>query len=118
MIRGLTKNTYAGCDYQPWLPALGAFMMLVGYCWPIAALFVLRGPAWWLNLACVIVMLTAGWDQTRFGGGRRWYGWFIPIGMTIFSYMLLRSMVVTHATGGITWRGTHYPLAELKRNKV
>ena len=45
-------------------------------------------------------------------------GLLLPIGIAIFSYILLRSMVVTHWTGGITWRGTHYPLAALKANRL
>jgi hypothetical protein len=57
-------------------------------------------------------------EQTRFTGGRRAYGLLLPLGIVVFGYIMLRSMVVTHATGGITWRGTHYRLAELKRNRV
>jgi hypothetical protein len=33
-------------------------------------------------------------------------------------YILLRSMIVTHAQRGIVWRGTHYPLRELKANRL
>jgi len=36
----------------------------------------------------------------------------------IFCYMLLRSTVVTLRQGGVTWRGTFYPLEELRRGVV
>ncbi len=118
MIRGLTKNAYAGADYRFWVPPLGAAALLLGYVWPVVALFFTTGPALWLNAAAVAVMLGLGCDQTRFAGGRWWHGLFLPPGMAVFSYILLRSQAVTHWTRGITWRGTHYPLRELKANRL
>lgn len=118
MVRGLTKNSYAGADYRLWAPPLGVVLMFGLYLWPLAALFLSSGPAWWLHLGAVALMVAAGIDQTRFAGGRWWHGIFLPFGMAVFSYIILRSQWVTHRTGGITWRGTHYPLRELRRNVV
>ena len=118
MIRGLTKNAYAGADYRFWAPLLGTAALVTGYLWPVAALFLTADPAWWYYAGSVAVMLGLGCDQTRFAGGRWWHGLFLPLGMAVFAYILLRSQVVTHWTGGITWRGTHYPLAELKANRL
>lgn len=118
MVRGLTKNSYAGADYRVWAPPLGVVLMFGLYLWPLAALFAASGLAWWLYLGAVALMMAAGIDQTRFAGGRWWHGIFLPFGMAVFSYIILRSQWVTHRTGGITWRGTHYPLRELKRNVV
>jgi glycosyltransferase involved in cell wall biosynthesis len=118
MIRGLTKNAYAGADYRFWVPPLGAALLGLGYFWPMAALFLTTGPAWWCYAGAVALMLLVGCDQPRFAGGRWWHGLFLPLGMAVFSYILLRSMAVTHWTGGITWRGTFYRLRELKRNQL
>ena len=118
MIRGLTKNAYAGADYRWWVPPLGIIAQAGLFGWPLAALGLTTGAAWALNAAAVAVMLGLGCDQTRFTGGRGWHGLFLPLGTAIFGYILLRSMVVTHWTGGITWRGTHYPLADLKANRL
>lgn len=118
MIRGLTKNAYAGADYRFWVPPLGAAALLLGYFWPVAALGVTAGPVWWCYAGAVALMFAVGCDQPRFTGGRWWHGLFLPLGMAVFSYILLRSMAVTHWTGGITWRGTFYPLRELKRNHL
>jgi hypothetical protein len=41
-----------------------------------------------------------------------------PIGGLIFVWMLARSTIVTLWQGGIIWRGTFYPLKELKRGVV
>ena len=54
----------------------------------------------------------------RDSGTYWWHGLFLPFGMTLFAFILLRSQFVTHWTGGITWRGTHYRLAELKANRL
>ena len=118
MIRGLTKNAYAGADYRFWVPPLGAFTLMLGYFWPVVALFVTTGPTLWCYAGAVLLMLAVGCDQPRFAGGRWWHGLFLTLGMTVFSYILLRSMAVTHWTGGITWRGTFYRLRELKRNRL
>jgi glycosyltransferase involved in cell wall biosynthesis len=118
MIRGLTKNAYAGADYRWWVPPCGFLMVAGGFVWPLVAPFIAEGPDRWCYAAAAAIMLFLGCDQTRFSGGRWWYGLLVPVGMVMFSFMLLRSMAVTHWTGGITWRGTFYPLSHLKNNRV
>jgi len=38
-----------------------------------------------------------------------------PVGTTLFSYAVMRSVVLTLFRGGVVWRGTLYPLSELKK---
>jgi hypothetical protein len=38
-----------------------------------------------------------------------------PISTVLFAYAVARSTIVTLAQGGITWRGTKYPLSELRK---
>ena len=118
MVHGLTKNSYAGADYRWWVPPLGTAAQAGLFLWPWVALLLVAGPAWWCYLGCVALMIAAGVDQTRFAGGHWTHGLLLPVGVAVFSYILLRSMFVTHRTGGITWRGTHYALAQLKANVV
>lgn len=118
MVRGLTKNAYAGADYRAWAPPFVLAAQLLLFAWPIAAVCLTTGATQICHLATVATLLALGVAQTRSTGGRVGHGLLLPLGTLIFGYILLRSMVVTHWTGGITWRGTHYPLAELKRNRV
>jgi cellulose synthase/poly-beta-1,6-N-acetylglucosamine synthase-like glycosyltransferase len=46
------------------------------------------------------------------------YGLTHPIGALIFAWMLTRSTFVTYWQGGVNWRETFYPLAELRRNVI
>jgi len=46
------------------------------------------------------------------------YGLTHPIGASIFAWIIARSTVVTLARGGVVWRGTFYPIEELRRGAV
>jgi 2-keto-4-pentenoate hydratase len=41
-----------------------------------------------------------------------------PAGAALFVYIMLRSMALTLARGGVVWRGTFYPLEELRKGMV
>ena len=38
-----------------------------------------------------------------------------PIGAALFVYIMLRSMTLTLARGGVVWRGTFYPLGGVEK---
>lgn len=117
MVRGLEKNSYAAADYQAWLIALGALACGLFFLWPLTALGLTGGAAWGLHTVGVGLMLALGCDQTRFTGGRWWYGLLLPAGAAIFGYAVVRATILTLWRGGIVWRGTFYPLRELRVNQ-
>jgi hypothetical protein len=47
-----------------------------------------------------------------------YYFFLHPVSTTLFMYTLLRSMVHTLANDGIVWRGTKYPLEDLRKGIV
>jgi hypothetical protein len=49
---------------------------------------------------------------------RTWQGILMPAGAVLFTAALLRSMALALARGGVWWRGTFYPLADLRRGRV
>ncbi|MFP5285329.1 MAG: glycosyl transferase, partial [Thermoanaerobaculia bacterium] len=71
-----------------------------------------------LNAATVLAILLLCAVNAPLAGVRRWHGLGYPVASLLFLFILWRSTLVTLWTGGIDWRGTHYPLAELKANKV
>ncbi|HLP25167.1 MAG TPA: glycosyltransferase, partial [Acidobacteriota bacterium] len=118
LIRGLTKNAFAGVDYRAWMILGGVAAHALFFLWPILALGLTDGLARAAYAAAVGLMLLAAIDNQRFDGGRLWHGLLFPLGLVVLDYILLRSMIVTLWQRGITWRGTHYPLDALRRNRL
>jgi hypothetical protein len=58
--------------------------------------------------------------RRRISGGRTstWYAALHPFSVCVFVYATLRSVYMALAKGGVEWRGTTYPLEQLKGNKV
>ena len=118
LIEGLMKNFFAGLEYSV-VKSLGAGMaVLLLNVWPFVAIFVIRGSAWVLYALAVMVMLVFISDANHFYGQPRWYALGHPLSALLFVYILWKSMVRTLRTGGINWRGRHYPLALLRANRV
>lgn len=118
LINGVTKNFFAGSGFSvPRVIASIAGLMIVNVL-PFAG--VIFGHGWVRALAAIAaaaaLSLQAGVAVvTRVSP---LYCLTMPIGAVLFSYMLLRSTVYTLKQGGIIWRGTFYPLEELKRGAV
>ena len=41
-----------------------------------------------------------------------------PVVSLIFAWIVVRALTLNLWQGGITWRGTFYPLSELRKNRV
>jgi glycosyltransferase involved in cell wall biosynthesis len=118
VVENLTKNFFAIMSFQ-WPRALAS-------CFALA----------FLNLMPFIgVVLAHGWARLGYGvalfsmfsiyvGMSRksdippYYFLLHPVSTTLFVYTMLRSTFLTLARGGVVWRGTFYPLEELKKEMV
>ena len=118
LVRGLEKNAFAGADYRVGLVLSGALFHLLCSVFPYVAIFFTHGATQvvYAAVVCLITLLFA--DSARFQNARPWHAAGYPLASTLFVYILLRTMVLNLVQGGIYWRGTFYPLAELKANKV
>jgi hypothetical protein len=58
----------------------------------------------------------AYWLMSRHSGISTWNALFFPFAALVFVFTLLRSMLITLKRGGVIWRGTFYPLVELRKN--
>jgi len=118
LIRGVTKNFFAGVGYNLGFVAVSVAGLLLTNVLPFAGLFFGHG---WIRVFSAIAVFSA----LSFHAGvdlvmrvSPFYALTNPLGALLFTYMLLRSTVVTLRQGGIIWRDTFYPLEELKRGMV
>ena len=118
IVNNLTKTFLALLSFQ-WWRTIGT-VIAVGF----------------LNLGPFLgVSLTHGWVRVPFGiallsilaiyfgmatrsAVRPYYFFFHPISTSLFMYTLLRSMFHTLWNDGVVWRGTKYPLEELRKGLV
>jgi len=118
IIRGTTKNFFATTGFS--LPTvcvqiLGLLMLSV---MPWLALPFVHGWARLFAAIAVALAICAEGGVAIENGVSPLYALTHPIGALIFGWMLARSTIVTLWQGGITWRGTFYPLEKLKRGVV
>jgi glycosyltransferase involved in cell wall biosynthesis len=118
LIRGLEKNTFAGLDYRLSLLIGGTIFCFLAFVWPFAALFLTSGPTWALNAAAVALLTLAYLDCAIGYGIKIHYVFGLAPATLLFIYILWRSAIIIILHGGIDWRGTHYSLAELKKNQI
>ena len=118
MIDGLMKNAFAGVDYS--LPAVvgSTVALLTMNVWPFIALFVTHGLTRGLNAASVLLIATIFWITAHHNGSRAAYVVGYPFAAVLFAYIIWRSALTAVSTGAISWRGTSYPLAEMRANKI
>jgi hypothetical protein len=118
VVRKFTKNFFALLSFQTWR-AIGfsiaaAFFNLL----PFAGIFWAHG---WARLPYAIALASIFFlyiGMSVFSDVRPCYVLLHPVSTLMFIYIVLRSMFFALRNGGIEWRGTHYPLAELKKGLV
>jgi|HubBroStandDraft_2_1064218.scaffolds.fasta_scaffold20642_2 glycosyltransferase involved in cell wall biosynthesis len=118
VIRGVTKNFFAAFGYSLPLAAVALGGMFLLNVVPFIAVFAGHG---WIRIFSAIALLAALCIHGSVDVVNRvspLYALTHPIGAILFCYMIARSVAVTLWQGGVTWRGTFYPLKELKRGVV
>jgi glycosyltransferase involved in cell wall biosynthesis len=118
LVDGLTKNAFAGVNYRVSAIVGASIVQCLLNVWPFLGIFLSHGSARVLNAVVVVVILALCWETRKFLSVVPWHGIGFPIATMLFIYIMWRSMLTALLHGGITWRGTHYALAELKANKV
>lgn len=114
-IRGLEKNTFAGLEYS--LPL--AFSSVVGILtimvWPFIAIFLVDGWTLGLYAGAILFQLATYLIANEMMGLRAApLALAYPFSALLFAFTVARATFLTLRRGGITWRGTFYPLSLLK----
>jgi len=111
------KNNFAIFRYRTLVScaALALFLVL----W-LGALFgpLLARPGGWVALAGLGTTIPATLVLARGVGWKPWPALLAPLAQVILPMMLVNSMIATLREGGVRWRETHYPLADLRRGRA
>lgn len=118
MVDGLMKNSFSGFGYRVTASVASGIVLLLVTVWPILGMLLTRGATQILNFATLLGLLFITAGSNRLHGLPRWRALGLPLGGIVFTYILWKATLKTLWEGGIRWRGTHYPLDQLKANKV
>ena len=114
MVSLLEKNGFAVLRYRVWV-AVGAFVGLaVQILLPLVA--ILSG-GWTMVAGLLLFVGVAGViaANRKVNQAGVWTVVLFAPATVVFLYALVRSMVLTLRRNGVVWRGTLYPLDELRR---
>jgi hypothetical protein len=122
-VLGLTKNAFAATGYRPLVAAAAALAFLAAGLGPplvaLAALATGAPLAAGLALAALLVaLLLHGAVARRTAAASGVEGLLFPLVALLLAAVLLWSALLAGWRGGVRWRGTLYPLADLRANAV
>jgi hypothetical protein len=118
IIRGTTKNFYATTGFRLWVAVGQVAGNLLMFVLPWVALpFVHGWPRIFAATAIVLPVMAQAGAALEFDESPL-YAVTQPLGALVVCWMIVRSTFVTLRQGGIRWRGTFYPIEELKRGVV
>ena len=118
VVDNLTKNFFAVLSFQFWRTLVSAFALAFLNLMPFLGIWFAHG---WQPLPYAIALASMFAIYVGMSWRSRvpaYYFFLHPISSMLFTYTLLRSMFLTLRNHGIVWRGTRYPLDELRRGMV
>jgi glycosyltransferase involved in cell wall biosynthesis len=118
VVNNLTKNFFAVLSFRWPLTLISAFGLAFLNLMPFLGLWLAHG---WARLpygialgSMFLIYLGMSWRSKV----PAYYFALHPVSTVLFVYTLLRSMFLTLSNDGIIWRGTKYPLEELRKGMV
>jgi len=116
IVNVMTKNLFAVFSFNILLVLLTVLWLALFCIGPVAFLFLPASvlPAL-LTFAAVFALYVLSNRHSRISP---WYAALFPVGGLLFIYSLLQSALATLRRGGVVWRGTFYPIAELREGRV
>jgi hypothetical protein len=118
VVNNLTKNFFAILSFQWWRAVASAFALLFLNLGPFLGVWLVHG---WARVPYEVAlgsMFLIYVGMSTKSSIPAYYFFLHPISTTLFTYTLLRSMFLTLWNDGVTWRGTKYPLEELRKGLV
>ncbi|MGH9498422.1 MAG: glycosyltransferase [Terriglobales bacterium] len=118
VVENLTKNMFAVMSFQWWRAVASAFALAFLNLMPFAGVLLAHGPARLPYAVALASMFGIYVGMSWMSDVPAYYFVLHPVSSVLFVYILIRSMVLTLGRGGVVWRGTFYPLEELRKGIV
>ena len=118
IVNNLTKNFFAVLSFQWWRTVISAVGLAFLNFGPFLGIFLAQGWARAPYAAALASMFAIYVGMSWRSAVPPYYFLLHPVSTMLFIYTLLRSMFLTLWNDGIEWRGTKYPLAELRKGMV
>ena len=118
VVNNLTKNFFAVLSFQWPRTLISAFGLAFLNLMPFLGVWLAHG---WERLpyaVALVSMFLIYWGMSLRSGVPAYYFLLHPVSTALFIYTLMRSMFHTLWNDGIVWRGTKYPLEELRKGMV
>lgn len=117
-VRGLDKNGFAAVGYSPVRAAAAVAGLLAFYWWPWVGMFAGSAASKAMCACAAAVQLSVHTISARMLHLPALYGPLAPVGVCLVVWSIIRSTAITLWQGGIRWRDSFYPLAELRKFRL
>jgi cellulose synthase/poly-beta-1,6-N-acetylglucosamine synthase-like glycosyltransferase len=118
VVNNLTKNSFAILSFQWPRVLLSVVALLFLNLLPFVGAIFAHG---WMKLpygVALFSMLSIYIGMSMKSSIPAYYFALHPLSTLLFAYTMLRSMTLALWHGGVTWRGTKYPLEDLRRGMI
>ena len=118
VVNNLTKNFFAVLSFQWWRTVITVVGLGFLNLWAFVGVLLAHGWARVPYAVALAAIFAIYYGMSAKSDIAPYYFFLHPVSTSLFMYTLLRSMIHTLWNDGIVWRGTKYPLAELRKGMV
>lgn len=118
-ISGFDKNAFAAMNYNPVRAVVAATLLFLVFWYGVIGLFLGPPGARILSALLLVVQPAMLYRAFRSVQHVHWiYAVTLPLGAAFISWAIIRSTAITLWQGGVRWRGSFYPLTDLRRYRL